>query len=387
MDKNVNISAGKLQGYKRLSDREGRFLMMGIGARDTLRKLLARVAGKSPEDIEYRDMANCKKLIIKNLSSFYSAVSMDPIYGYPSCIKYIPKNTGLILSIEDTGYELSGRKGRERKTSFIAGWNVAKAKRAGADAVKLIIHYRKETSPEIKEHQKKVALLVGEECKKYDILYILEIMSYPLLDEEIEEKANYARKLPEIVLDYVKDFSQSFFGADILKIDFPGDLKYCREFCDGCFDGIKREAIYTLDEVRDYCRKITEISSCPWIILSGGAEIEEFSMKVKLATENGASGFLGGRPLWQDAILFYPDFEKMEQWLMTSGVHNFRKLARACEYATPWFSFKRFGSFANLTLDKEGKDWYKNYSSFPLNTCRVSSNPGLTKIQRKKNEK
>jgi len=336
--------------------------------------MLARMAGKKEEDITSRDMATCKKLIIKSLSPFYSAISTDPVYGYPSCIKYIPKDTGLILSIEDTGYEPAGETGRERKSKFMSEWGVDKAKRAGADAVKLIIYYRKEVSSKIKEHQKKMAKKVGEECEKYDILYILEIMSYPLFEDEIKDNTNYARNLPEIVTDYTEEFSKPEYRVDILKIDFPADLKYCAEFAKGEFDGRKRKALYTIQDVKDLCRKISDISSVPWVILSGGSGIKEFLIKVKIATENGASGFLGGRPLWQGAISFYPDVDKMEEWLMTSGVENFKKLLKVSENATPWFSHKKFESFANIELEDGGESWHKNYQSFTPAPIRSGKN-------------
>jgi len=361
--KEVKISGGKLQGFKRVTTREGKFIMMGVGARDTLRKMLAEVTGKKKEKITFKDMAICKKSIMKILSPFYSAVSTDPIYGYPSSIKYIPKDTGLILSVEETGYQAVGETKRERKSSFISGWNVNKVKRAGADAAKLIIYYRKEVKEEVREHQKKMARKIGEECERYDILYILEIMSYPLLEDEIRDRLNYAKRLPEIVIDYVKEFSKPEYNVDILKIDFPADLKYCTEFAKGEFDGKKRRAIYSLREIENLCKTIRDISSVPWIILSGGVGIKEFLIKVKLASDNGASGFLGGRPLWQEAIKFYPDAGKMEEWLITGGVDNFQKLLRASENATPWFSHKKFESFASIELKDGGENWHKNYQN------------------------
>jgi len=45
--KKTTISGGKLRGFKKVATEEGKFIMMGVGARDTLRKMLARVAGSN----------------------------------------------------------------------------------------------------------------------------------------------------------------------------------------------------------------------------------------------------------------------------------------------------------------------------------------------------
>ena len=53
----------------------------------------------------------------------------------------------------------------------------------------------------------------------------------------------------------------------------------------------------------------------------------------------------------------------MEEWLITGGVDNFQKLLRASENATPWFSHKKFESFASIELKDGGENWHKNYQN------------------------
>jgi len=357
----VKVSSGKLRGIKMLADNEGKFRMMAIDQRGSLKRILAKATGKDPKDIEFNELATFKKSVIKVLSPYSSATLTDPVYGYPYAAKYLPRNVGLLLATEQTGAELGGKTGKERKSRLQPGWDISKTKRAGANAVKLLMYYRGDASPEVVQHQKDIILKVGEDCEKYDLPYVLEIVSYPFKEDEDADNLTFARRKPQIVMDYTEEFSKPEYKVDILKIEFPANLKYCKEFSDGEFDGKKREPAYDLSEVEEYCKKLTEISSVPWVILSAGVNIKEFLVNVKLATDNGASGFLGGRAIWQDAARYYPDIDKMEEWLSTSGVDNFRRLYEASKNAIPYFNHKKFNSFASIELDKFGENWHTEY--------------------------
>jgi len=146
MAERVSISAGKKRNLKLLADPEGRFRMMAIDQRGSLKRMLAKVMGIEPDDVKYEDLARVKKIITKVLSPYSSATLMDPVYGYPYSIDYIPKDVGVLLAFEETGYEKAGPNGRERRSRPIEGWSVEKAKKAGANAVKLLIYYRPEAS-------------------------------------------------------------------------------------------------------------------------------------------------------------------------------------------------------------------------------------------------
>ncbi len=357
----VKISSGKLRGIRMLADKEGKFRMLATDQRGSLRRMLGEVMGKDSGEIGFKDLATFKKSVIKILSPHSSATLTDPIYGYPYAAKCLPRNVGLLLATEQTGTELGGKSGKERKSRLQPGWDISKTKRAGANAVKLLIYYRGDASPEVVQYQKDTILKIGEGCEEYDLPYVLEIVSYPFKEDEGKDNPTFAKRKPEIVMDYTRQFSKPEYKVNILKIEFPANLKYCREFSNGEFDGKKRESVYNLSEVKDYCKELANISSVPWVILSAGVDIKEFIVNVKLATESGASGFLGGRAIWQDAAKYYPDVEKMEEWLSTSGVNNFHKLYAASKNATPYFNHKSFKSFTNIELDLGGENWYVNY--------------------------
>lgn len=354
----VSVSAGKLRGLMRIADNEGRFRMLAVDQRGSLKRMLGRVLSR---EVVYQDLAKIKQAIVKTLSPWSSATLIDPVYGYPEAIKYFQKDVGLLITLEETGADKVGPSGKERKSRLIDGWDASKTRRLGADAAKLLIYYRGDASRDVVEHQKRIAREVGEDCVKNDIPCVLELVGYPFKEDEEKDHVNYARRKPQIVFDYVQEFSRPEYNVDLLKVEFPADLKYCKEFADGVFDGEKREPVYDLSDICDFCRRVTELSRVPWVILSAGVDIDEFVENVRIATENGASGFLCGRAIWKDCVNWYPDVEAVEQWLSTSGVDNFQRLYAASQGATPYFEASPFHGYPRVKLDKLGESWYRDY--------------------------
>ena len=357
----IEISAGKLRGLKMLSDSDGRFRMMAVDQRGSLVRKLAGFLNKDASEITYRDLATVKASITKVLSPYSTATLMDPVYGYPYSIAHIPKDIGFLLSFEETGYEKASGNERERESRSIEGWSVKKAKRAGADAVKLLIYYRPEASSETLEHQRRFCKEVGAECEKYDMPLLLETVGYALLDDEVDSDAIFAKRKPGIVAQTAAEFSKPEYKVDILKLEFPANLKYTAEYADGMFDGEKREPVYDLDTVKGFCKDVDEASEVPWVILSAGVDIDEFAENVRIATAFGASGFLCGRAIWQDCLPHYPDVEAMENDLAEGGVENFKLVNNIYKQATPWFDHKKFGSMDAVELKDGGENWSTKY--------------------------
>ncbi len=99
----------------------------------------------------------------------------------------------------------------------------------------------------------------------------------------------------------------------------------------------KREAVYELSKVREFCSQLNDAAGVPWVILSAGVDITEFLVQVELATAAGASGFLCGRAIWKDAIGLYPNVDLMSEWLRSEGAYNFIRANAYAHRAHPWF--------------------------------------------------
>jgi tagatose 1,6-diphosphate aldolase len=337
----VKLSPGKWQRLRSLTDEQGRFKMLAIDQRDSLRRALARATGQEPREVTAADLTKAKALVTKALAPYATAVLTDPVYGYPPSIEHLPPRVGLLLAYEETGFEAAGPARKGRKSQLIEGWSVEQAQRAGADAVKLLIYYHPDASEEVCKHQQELVQRVGEECERADIPFLLEVVSYPL-EEDSSDTPGFARKKPDLVIRSAAEFSQPPYRVDILKLEFPADLKWTKEFSSGAFDSKERQAVYSLGEVRVFCRQLDEAAAMPWVILSAGVDIEEFFVQVDLATEVGSSGFLCGRAIWKDAIGLYTDEAKMEHWLTTQGVHNFLRANAFAHRALPWFGHRKF---------------------------------------------
>lgn len=339
----IQLAAGKWQRLRSLTDEQGRFKMLAIDQRDSLRNAIARAAGSDPQDVADEDLAKAKATVTKVLAPYATALLTDPTYGYPHSIQHLPPRVGLLLACEETGYEKAGSTGRERKSSLIEAWSVEQTLHAGADAVKLLLYYHPEASENVRRHQQELAQRVGEDCKHFGMPFLLELVGYDL-NGGGTDTPDFARNKPNIVVRSAAEFSKPQYNIDILKLEFPADLKWTKEFSNGAFDGRERASVYTLSDVRALCDDLQDAAGLPWVILSAGVAIEEFLVQVDLATGAGASGFLCGRAIWQDAINLYPDAAAMEQWLRTQGAYNFARAIAHAQRATPWFSHRKFGS-------------------------------------------
>ena len=337
----AQASEGKWRRLRSLADGEGRFKMMAIDQRGSLSSAIAKTTNRTADQVAGHELAEAKEVITRVLAPYATAVLTDPIYGYPYSFRSIPSGIGLLLAHEETGYERSGPTGKERKTELIEGWSVEKAQRAGGDAVKLLLYYQPDASEEVRRYQQDVVLRLGEECEQAGMPFLLELVAYAL-EEESTNTDEYARKKPDLVVRSAREFSAAKYRVDVLKLEFPADLKRTREFSGGAFDSQERPAVYQLSDVREFCRQLGAAADMPWVILSAGVSIDEFLIQVELATEAGASGFLCGRAIWKDAVPFYPDVARMEEWLRSGGAYNFARANAYAHRAHPWFAHRRY---------------------------------------------
>jgi tagatose 1,6-diphosphate aldolase len=355
----AEISAGKFRGLMRLADSAGRFKMLAIDQRGSLIESLARSSGKPKEQVTFEEIARVKHWVTRTLAPMATAVLTDPIYGYPYSIADIPGHVGLLLAYEETGYEAVGKS---RYTKLIEGWSAWKARAAGADAVKLLLYYHPDADEKARQHQQDLVRRVGQECAELDIPFLLETVGYAL-DGGGTNTPEYARQKPQIVIRSAREFSKPEYQVDVLKLEFPANLKYCREFQSAPFGKKDVEPVYTLEEVKAYCRELNEAAGVPWVLLSAGVDIEEFIENTTLAVEAGASGFLCGRAIWKDAVALYPDHAQLVRALETRARENFHRLTEIAERATPWFDHRRFGGRANIRLQHQGAEWYRRYQA------------------------
>lgn len=351
------ISSGKLRGLMKLSDENGRFKMMAIDQRGSMVTALAETLGIDKPHVKYDQVASLKTLITRILAPNATAVLTDPIYGHPYSITEIPRDVALLLAYEESGYVSEGVSENERLSNAITNWTIEKAQRAGADAIKLLAYYHPDASEATLQHQQAFVRHVGDECEKHDLPFLLELVSYAF--EGTTKSVEFAKQKPDLVIRSVEEFTDPSYKVDILKLEFPADLKYTTEYQGRAF--YAGESAYDLDEVKDVCRKLDAASTLPWVILSAGVDIEEFIENVKLATAAGASGFLCGRAIWKNVFKSYPDSAAVIQFLENEATTNFHNANASAENALPWFEHRHYGGAENVRLEKQSENWHQEY--------------------------
>lgn len=328
------LSIGKIRGLQQISTADGIFIICAMDHRESLRSMIDE---ETPEKVSYEEMVRHKLELCKALAPQSSAVLLDPNYGAAQCIAggVLPGQTGLLVSIEATGY---GGGKEERLTTLLKGWDVAKVKRLGASAVKILIYYRPDLTS-VATKQLTTVNKVARECLKHDIPFLVEPKSYPV-GKEKADAAQFALKKPDLVINTARQVTA--LPIDVLKAEFPADLEYQK------------------DEGRllEICYRLNEASPVPWVILSAGVDFEVFCKQVEIACRAGASGFLGGRAIWQEAM-HMEDISQRVRYLETTVVDRLKRLADiAAKYAIPWY--RKFGLQSNQ-LTTVAEDWYRIY--------------------------
>src|SRR5262249_30722907 len=168
-----------------------------------------------------------------------------------------------------------------RRGEIEAGWSVEKIKLRGADAVKLLAPFEP-GEPISAEHQLALISHVYEECKKYDILMLLEPVTFPYGGEKKTDKAYLDRKA-QSVIESAREISAL---CDVYKAEFPGTLGHESD-----------------DQLHDNLHALSEVSVRPWVLLSAGVDYADYFKQVTMAMECGCSGVLGGRAFWKEYFL------------------------------------------------------------------------------------
>lgn len=305
------LSTGKLRGLQQIADDKG---MLTVCALDHRGSLVKAIGGGDASKVSYEEVVNFKIDLCRAVAAAASAVLLDPIYGAAQAIAAgaLPGGSGLLVSIEKTGY-VGGDA--TRVTELLPDWGVAKIKRMGASAVKLLIYFRHDLG-DITERQMKLVAALAEECTREDIALLVESVAYPAAGESEED---FSRKRPELVIGAARMLTELPF--DILKSEFPADIFYEKD-----------EA-----KLADYCRQLTEASRLPWTLLSAGVNYDLFYKQAEIAFRAGASGFLAGRALWQEATDL-PTREERQKFFAVTARERLEKLADLVdEYGVPWY--------------------------------------------------
>jgi tagatose 1,6-diphosphate aldolase len=316
------LTPGKLAGLKSISDERGVIAALALDQRGILRNAIAKA--KNVDDVPAAAVEEFKIHVTSALTVHASAILLDPEYGFPAAKHR--NAAGLLLAYEQSCYDAAP----PRLPVLYDRWSVRRMTEAGADCIKVLLHYTPFDPTEINDVKRAFTERVGDECRANDIPFVLELLGYDLKGHE--KGLEYARIKPEIVVRSIEEFSNDRYGVDLLKIEVPVQMGFVAG--SRFFHG---EQAYTQSEAKRFFKTTAEATDKPFVYLSAGVSNAQFIETLELLAESGSrfNGVLCGRATWQDGIAVYaqrgPD--ALDEWLNTTGQENITRVNNALNTA------------------------------------------------------
>jgi tagatose-1,6-bisphosphate aldolase len=319
------ISLGKFRSLQQCSNDRGAISVLALDHRQNLRNSLRPQA---PESVTTAELTAFKVEVMEKLAPLSTAVLLDPEVGAAQCVaaNAVPGQVGMLIAVEATGYTGDPTA---RQSGILPGWSVAKVRRMGANAAKLLVYYHPQaaTAPEIEALVAKVAA----DCAEQDLLLFVEPLSYSL--DPVHKKLSPEERR-QVVIETARRLTP--LGVDVLKAEFPLDAQAETD-----------ERVWEAA-----CADLTEASTAPWVLLSAAVDYDTFLRQVTVACQNGASGVAVGRAVWKEAT----DLAGEARASFLAGVarRRMQRITALCDaLARPWTTV-----YSPPTITA---DWYKGY--------------------------
>lgn len=250
-----------------LADDRGRFSILAIDHRDSLRQFLRP---DDPDSLTAEEITALKIEIVDGVADLATGVMLEPEYSIPQVLDagVMPPGVGFLAALESQGY-LDDPEAAA--TSVLDGWSVEQAKASGAASAKLLLPYRPDGR--LAAEQEAIAQQLTNACHAIDFPIALEPLFYGLTGDDDRGA---------LVVETARRFAS--MSPDLLKLPYPGH--------------------------RDACEQVTEICTAhatterpmPWAMLSGGGSFDAFADEFEVASASGCDGFMVGRALWGEAV-------------------------------------------------------------------------------------
>jgi tagatose 1,6-diphosphate aldolase len=335
------LTPGKLRGLQRISNPNGTLTMLALDQNSSMIEMAQKALKIKGMDREpsYEEIVEAKLDMARQMAPAASGVLIDAYYGAWSAIASgsIPPEKGMLIRVEKSGSPKN--KAGAPMAEYEPGWSVEKIKLMGADAVKLLAPFEP-GEPISAEHQFSIIQEVFHECRKHDILFLLEPVAFPYNGEKKTDKSFIARKA-STVIESARQISRF---CDVYKAEFPGTL------------GVDSD-----EQLTDNLHALSEASERPWVLLSAGVDYPDYLKQVKLAMECGCSGVLGGRAFWKEYFLQGSEAARTK-FAATEGVKRVTEVGSVVlKHASPWFAKYGFSN-EDLTTIRASEGWLMRYA-------------------------
>jgi tagatose-1,6-bisphosphate aldolase len=322
------LSVGKTRALQQCATSDGLFTILAADHRDAMRAMIDPAAS---QNVPAQTLTDIKLDIVHPVAGDASAVLLDPLYSAAQSIAggALPGGAGLLVALEEQGYLGDPY---QRETSLLTGWGVEKARRMGANGVKVLLFYHPD-SPAAEKQENFVRAVVAD-CSRYELPLFLEPISYPLRPEVKKDSLAFAAERRQVVTESARRLGA--LGPDVLKMEFPLDVTAEPHA------GLWAEA----------CVELNDASPVPWILLSAGEPFETFCRQLEIACQAGSSGFAVGRSVWNEAVRLAP--AERETFLAATARGRFNQLVDiARNYGHPWME--------RYVLPQPDENWFRDY--------------------------
>ncbi|WP_422927782.1 tagatose 1,6-diphosphate aldolase [Singulisphaera sp. PoT] len=335
------LTPGKLRGLQRISNANGTLTMLALDQNSSMIEMANKALKGKGLDREptYEEIVEAKLDMMRQMAPASSGVLIDAYYGAWSAIasEAVPAHKGLLIRVEKSGSpknKVGGPMGE-----YEPGWSVEKIKLLGADAVKLLAPFEP-GEPISAEHQLAFIEEVANDCRKNDILFLLEPVAFPYNGEK-KTDASFLDRKAETTIESARQLSRY---CDVYKAEFPGTLGHGSD-----------------EQLVDNLHALSEASVRPWVLLSAGVDYPDYLKQVKMAMECGCSGVLGGRAFWKEYFLQEGE-EAKTQFAATTGLKRVADVDAVVQaQGTPWFA--KYGlSREDLHSIRASEGWHNRYA-------------------------
>lgn len=335
------LTPGKLRGLQRISNPNGTLTMLALDQNSSMLEMAQKALKGKGQDREptYEEIVEAKVDMARQMAPAASGVLIDSYYGAFSAVasEAIPADKGLLIRVEKSGSPKNKAGGPLGE--YEPGWSVEKIKLMGADAVKLLAPFEP-GEPGSAEHNFAFIEEIYNDCKRFDILFLLEPIAFPYNGEKKTDKKYLDRKA-QTVIETATIISRY---CDVYKAEFPGTLGHESD-----------------DQLSDNLHALSEASEKPWVLLSAGVDYPDYLKQVKMAMECGCSGVLGGRAFWKEYFL-QDGAEARTHFAATEGLKRVADVDAVVRgHGTPWFA--KYGlTKEDLHTIRAGEGWHARYA-------------------------
>jgi tagatose 1,6-diphosphate aldolase len=338
----LGLTPGKLRGLQRISNANGTLTMVATDQNSSMIKMMKDATKREPS---YGEIADAKVMLSRALAPHCSGLLVDGYYGYASTVAAfaVPATTGLLVRVEKSGAEKN--KAGAPCGEVEPGWGVAKIKRAGADAVKLLAQFEPGEFDSA-ERNFDLTRRVHDECIQHDILFLLEPIHFPYGGDDAKSESVLKRKATTVI-ESAKHLSRY---CDVYKAEFPGTL------------GVESDS-----QLADNLKRLNDACERPWVLLSAGVDYDKYKKQVEMAVKAGASGVLGGRAFWKE-FFTYSTAADRQKFAENECVRRVREVDAIVKSGTPWFA--KYGlTMEQLHSTRATEGWHARYGGGTASTA------------------